>query len=135
MKKNHIVAGIMILVAIGILISVSGEMSSYYTFADAERDDQKVRIVGLLAKDKAITYDPEVDPNYFSFFMKDNNDEVRKVVLLAAKPQDFERSEQIVVTGNMIDGDFIASDMLLKCPSKYKEDEIFIRSNATASSN
>jgi cytochrome c-type biogenesis protein CcmE len=48
--------------------------------------------------------------------------------LRATKPQDFERSEQIVLTGSMNGDTFEASDMLLKCPSKYKDQEIYIRS-------
>jgi cytochrome c-type biogenesis protein CcmE len=47
---------------------------------------------------------------------------------LAEKPQDFERSEQIVLTGKMRGEDFVASDMLMKCPSKYKDEETFVKS-------
>ena len=60
--------------------------------------------------------------------MRDDAGQVRKVILRAGKPQDFERSEQIVLTGEMKDDVFEASDMLLKCPSKYKDQEIYIRS-------
>jgi cytochrome c-type biogenesis protein CcmE len=63
-----------------------------------------------------------------AFYLKDEKGEVRQVVLRAAKPQDFERSESIVLTGQMQDGNFEASDMLLKCPSKYKDQEIYVRS-------
>ena len=49
-------------------------------------------------------------------------------MLLAAKPQDFELSEQIVLTGKMQGDVFMASDMLMKCPSKYKDEEIYIKS-------
>ena len=50
-----------------------------------------------------------------------------KVVFDGAKPQDFELSEQIVVTGRMKDDTFIATDLLMKCPSKYKDEEIYIK--------
>ena len=49
-------------------------------------------------------------------------------MLRSAKPQDFEMSEQIVVTGSFRDGQFEASDLLMKCPSKYKDEEIYIKS-------
>jgi cytochrome c-type biogenesis protein CcmE len=55
---------------------------------------------------------------------------VRRVVLRASKPQDFERSENIVLTGQMTGETFEASDMLLKCPSKYEEQEIYVKSNS-----
>jgi cytochrome c-type biogenesis protein CcmE len=53
--------------------------------------------------------------------------EEKKVVLNAAKPQDFELSEQIVITGKMKGDEFHASDLLMKCPSKYKDEEIYIK--------
>ena len=59
---------------------------------------------------------------------RDSDGEEAKVVLLAEKPQDFELSEQIVVTGRMKGEEFIATDMLMKCPSKYKDEEIYIKS-------
>jgi cytochrome c-type biogenesis protein CcmE len=128
MKKTHIIAIAMIAVAIGLLISLSGDVSTYSSFAKAEESKAVVKIAGQLSKDKEITYNPEVDPNYFSFHLKDTDGVERKVVLLAAKPQDFEKSEQIVLTGQMKDNEFVATDMLMKCPSKYKDEEIYIKS-------
>lgn len=128
MKKTHIIAIAMIAVAIGLLISLSGDVSTYSSFSKAEESGQVVKIAGQLSKDKEMKYDPQVDPNYFSFHLKDTDGEERKVVLLAAKPQDFEKSEQIVLTGSMQDDSFIATDMLMKCPSKYKDEEIYIKS-------
>lgn len=62
--------------------------------------------------------------------MKDNEGREEKVILLKPKPQDFELSEQLVLTGTMKDDTFIASDMLMKCPSKYNDEEIYIRSES-----
>lgn len=128
MKKIHFIAIGMIAVAIFLLTRVAGEVSTYATFADAIASGQKVKLAGELAKDKAIIYDPQVDPNYTSFFVRDSEGEEHPVVLLAAKPQDFELSEQVVLTGRMEDGTFVATDMLTKCPSKYKDEEIYIKS-------
>ena len=75
-------------------------------------------------------YKPEKDPNLFSFYVTDKKGESKKVILKAAKPQDFELSEQIVVTGKMVGDEFIAKDVLLKCPSKYKDEEIYIKSES-----
>ena len=127
MKRIYIIVVIMIAAAIAMLVNASGDMSVYSTFADAGKSAQKVKIAGQLAKDKAMIYEPEKDPNYFSFFIKDTDGIEKKVILLAAKPQDFELSEQIVVTGSMKDDTFIATDLLMKCPSKYKDEEIYIK--------
>ncbi len=128
MKKIHIVAIVMIAVAIGLLTTAAEDMSTYATFAQATKTGEKVKIAGQLSKDKEMVYNPEVDPNYFSFFIKDSEGDERKVVLLAEKPQDFELSEQIVLTGSMRGEEFIATDMLMKCPSKYKDEEVYIKS-------
>lgn len=128
MKRIHIFAGLLILGAIALLISASGDMSAYAGFADAMHSEKKMKIAGQLSKDKEMYYNPEEDPNYFSFYLKDHEGVEKQVVLLAAKPQDFEMSEQVVVTGKMRENTFFASEILLKCPSKYKNEEIFIKS-------
>ncbi|GAA5221960.1 cytochrome c maturation protein CcmE domain-containing protein [Membranihabitans marinus] len=126
MRKIHIIGIGVLVVAMALIFSASKDFASYASFTDAQTST--VKIVGQLVKDKEIYYSPEENPNYFSFFVEDNEGQVRKVIMHQAKPQDFEMSEQIVVTGKMVENDFVADDILLKCPSKYKEEEIFIRS-------
>ncbi len=126
-KKIHIVGILMVGVAIALLFSASKDLSTYATFAQADQVNRSVKVVGVLAKDKEMYYNPEDDPNYFSLFVKDCDGEERKVILHDAKPQDFELSEQIVVTGKMKDDVFVASSLLMKCPSKYKDEEIAVR--------
>ena len=130
MKRIHIFAAILIAGAVALLISASGDMSTYASFSDASNTTKKMKIAGQLSKDKEMYYNPEEDPNYFSFYLKDREGEEKQVVLLAAKPQDFEMSEQVVVTGKMKENTFYATEILLKCPSKYKNEEIFIKSEA-----
>jgi cytochrome c-type biogenesis protein CcmE len=128
MKKSHLLAIGIVAVAIGILITASKDVTTYSNFAQASQSGERVKLIGQLVKDRPVEYDPEKDPNYMAFYLKDEKGEVRQVVLRAAKPQDFERSESIVLTGQMHGGNFEASDMLLKCPSKYKDQEIYVRS-------
>ncbi len=129
MKRNYLIAMALIVAAIGILISASKDFSSYSAFEDARKTGKLVKIVGHLAKDQEIYYNPETDANYFSFYLTDKNGETSKVILKAPKPQDFELSEQIVLTGEMKENQFEAKNMLLKCPSKYKDEEIYIKSS------
>lgn len=111
------------------LISASKDMSTYSTFDQVRRSGDASKVVGVLSKDKPMYYDAEKDPNLFKFHMKDQQGEEHEVTLRAAKPQDFELSEQIVATGSF-DGDaFVASSILMKCPSKYKNEEVLVRSN------
>ena len=69
-------------------------------------------------------YNPSVNPDLFTFFMVDNKGEEKKVLLHKSKPQDFERSEQIVLIGKAQGGEFHADEILMKCPSKYNEGKI-----------
>lgn len=127
MKNSHLLAIVIVAVAIGILISASKDVTTYANFAQAAKSDDKVKLVGQLVKERPVEYDPEKDPNFLAFYLKDEAGEIRRVELRAAKPQDFERSESIVLTGEMKGETFAASDMLLKCPSKYKDQEIYVR--------
>ena len=130
MKATHIIVVAVIAVAVGVLVMASGDMSTYSTFTEAAKTTNTVKVVGHLAKDKEMNYDPEKDPNHFSFYMTDDDGLEKKVILKAAKPQDFEKSESIVLTGSMKGEEFVATDMLMKCPSKYKDEEIRIKSNS-----
>ncbi len=118
----------MIVFGIGYLITASGDVSSYANFDDA-KPDSTVKIAGNLVKSKPIVFDPNTNANYFSFFMEDKEGKTMQVVNYGAKPQDFEMSESIVITGQLEEDKFIASDILLKCPSKYKDQEVLLRKN------
>ncbi|MDX5417759.1 MAG: cytochrome c maturation protein CcmE [Hymenobacteraceae bacterium] len=134
MKKSHIIGILVIAVAIVIIMSSVGDASTYVSFDEAieraeDGDMTKVHVVGRLKKDAqghivGMQYDPLIDPNYFSFMLVDTNRFEQKVVYYNPKPQDFERSEQVVITGNMQNNVFVADKILLKCPSKYVEKEV-----------
>ena len=130
MKKLHLIALALIAVAVVTFVSAADDVSTYATFSEAETAGTTVRVAGELAKERPIEYDPQVNPNLFSFYVRDADGREERVVLTAAKPQDFEQSEQIVVTGAMRGEQFLADDLLMKCPSKYKDEEIFIKGNS-----
>ncbi len=118
----------MIGVAILIFTNMSADISSYSDFASAAQSKSEVKVVGILDKGKEMVYNPEDKPNEFIFFMKDGDGVSKKVVLSQPKPMEFENAEQIVLTGKMDGEVFVASEMLTKCPSKYKNEEIYIKS-------
>lgn len=124
MKKSSIFGLIVIAIAIAVIISVYSNASTYGTFGDATKTTSELHIVGHLNKTKELFYDATKDANYFSFYMKDNKGEERKVIFTGTKPEDFERSEQLVLTGTMVGSEFHASKILMKCPSKYTQDKL-----------
>lgn len=131
MKKTHIAALILIAISIGVIISMTADFSNYQTFSTASAAEGKeFHIKGELVRTKTMEYDPERDPNYFSFYLEDTTGIQRKVVFQGAKPQDFDRSEDIVLTGKMKGDEFHASTILMKCPSKYIDDELEVKAVA-----
>ncbi len=124
MKKSHLIGIVVIALAIGAIISTFADSSSYASFSESKDTDKEIHIVGKLQKTKEMVYNPVVDANYFSFYVVDQEGEECKVVFSGTKPQDFERSEQIVLTGKMEGKEFHASKILMKCPSKYTNDKI-----------
>ena len=67
-------------------------MSTYANFNEAITSGSRVKVVGVLAGEKPMEYNPEKNPNIFKFYMKDNKGEERQIVLSKAKFQDFERT-------------------------------------------
>ena len=127
MNRNIIIALAFITVGIIVFLSISKDVSTYASFEVAEKSGQTSKIVGQLSKDKPMFYDPQNAPNEFTFFMKDADGLEKKVVLNKPKPQDFEMSEQIVVT-RKIEGDvFEASEVLMTCPFESKDEEIAVK--------
>ena len=122
MKKTHILAIIVIALAIGAIMTTVSDSSTYSNFSEAiENPGKEYHVVGQLNKEAEMTYDPEVNANLFAFSMIDNNGDEQRVHFAGSKPQDFERSEQIVLVGKYENDTFQASKILMKCPSKYNE--------------
>lgn len=112
----------MIAIAIGAILSTVSDSSTYSNFSEAKDNPGKeYHVVGQLNKEAEMTYDPEVNANLFAFSMIDNNGEEQRVHFAGSKPQDFERSEQIVLVGKYENDTFQASKILMKCPSKYND--------------
>jgi len=122
MKKTHVFLIVAIAVLMGFMIvSLNTSSGSYANFATAAQNPSKTYdIVGKLDTTKEIYYNAIENSDEFSFYMYDENNLNRKVVVNKPKPQDFEKSTQVVVTGSMKNDEFRAKNILLKCPSKYE---------------
>jgi cytochrome c-type biogenesis protein CcmE len=123
MKKLHVIVLVLIAAAIAVLISYMGNTTTYETFASAkEKQGKAVSVFAKLDKGQQMEYDPVRNPNYLSFMAKDTLGNAMQVVYHQPKPTDMEKSERIVLKGKVINGYFDCSSILLKCPSKYKDD-------------
>ena len=127
MKKVHIIILVLVAVSVGVILAMTGDYTTYANFIQAKEKGKAVNVVGYLAKDKPMDYNPQKDPNYFAFTMVDKEGNEQKVIYKGSKPQDFERSEQLVVKGKCSGDYFAASEISMKCPSKYVNDEITLK--------
>lgn len=124
---------VIIAIAIAMILVIYTDSSTYSTFTQAKEKNTELYVVGVLNKEKELVYDPVKDANLFTFYMYDNDSTECQVVFNGAKPQDIERSEQIVLTGKMEGDQFHASKILMKCPSKYNQDQVEVIEATTAS--
>ncbi len=123
MKKLHIVILIAVAGAIAGLLTMTGDLTTYDSIESAKRKEGKyVHLIARLDKTKPVTYDPVKDPNFLSFYAIDSLGSQTKVVYHNSKPTELEHSDRIVLKGQMNGEVFECKEILLKCPSKYKDD-------------
>jgi cytochrome c-type biogenesis protein CcmE len=131
MKKSHILVLIVIATAIGIIVSTAGDASTYVGFEEAlamstSGNNREIHVVGELKKDaqgNIVGIEEGEDRVSFSFILIDDKGKEQKVWYNQPVPADFTRSEKVVVVGSYDEDDFKASKILLKCPSKYQEEQ------------
>jgi len=136
MKMTHLLAILVVAVAIGIIVVSAGDASQYVNFSKAKEmakdgNEDKVHVVGQLLRNpqgqvEGIDYDPFKDPNFIAFRLQDDQGKVFRVVSNRppASIEDLKKSEKVVIVGRFRKEEFYASEILMKCPSKYEEKEI-----------
>ena len=125
MKSRYIIALVFIAAALVAVFSIYGKTSTYSNFTECKSNQGKeVHIVGTQVKEKETYYNPKENPNYFTFYIKDELGMECKVELSDMKPQDFDKAERVVVVGSLQGDVFKASQILMKCPSKYQNKTI-----------
>src|SRR6187549_854895 len=107
MKKIHIIGIVLIAVALAVIVSTISSSSTYAPFSTAIANEGKTyHVVGTLNREKEFIYNPEVNANIFGFYLIENEGKEMKVLFNDSKPQDFEKSEQIVVIGKVAGDEF-----------------------------
>lgn len=125
MKTSYIFFVVLLAIVTGIFISTMSAPSKYASFTEASMSPETdFTVIGNLNKEKPIEYNPKIDPNLVTFYVIDKQGKEYKVHLNQSKPQDMERSEDIVIKGKISGDAFYAHTILLKCPSKYEEQNI-----------
>ena len=134
MKNTSAISIVFISIIVIIIISTFGDASTYVTFSKAKDVYEsgsltKFHVVGKLNKDEDNNIQgltKSDDKMSFTFQMIDEDGMKEKVFYGEPMPPDFLLSEQVVVIGGYENNTFVADDILLKCPSKYTEENIKI---------
>ncbi len=121
MKNKYMFGGGIIVVFLAVMIYLFTQTNVSYeqSFSKIMNSDKTVKATGTWVKEK--NYEIDKTNNLFSFYMKDTDGNQMKVYYHGAIPNNFESSTSIVVTGKFKDGNFHATDILTKCPSKYQD--------------
>lgn len=120
MKNSHIIGLLAIVVLLSIIIVTLYDTDTYGNFRLAKKNKGvSYQIIGKLDKRNAVVFDSTAKDMRLEFYMIDENYDTAKVIYYGDKPRDFDKLEQVVVTGAMKESYFKATDLLLKCPSKY----------------
>ena len=124
MKTTHIFILVCIAVLIGVLLIYSVDFSTYDTIESARQKQGKyVHLIAKLDRRQPVLYNALKDPNYLCFYAVDSLGGSTKVVYHNAKPADLDQSERVVLKGKMEGDVFECDNILLKCPSKYKDEK------------
>lgn len=124
MKTSSIIILVAIAAAIGVLLMYSVDFSTYDTITSAkEKQGKYVHLIAKLDKSKPIQYNAIKDPNYLSFYAVDSLGGSTQVIYRNSKPPELEQSDRVVLKGTMEGNVFQCDNILLKCPSKYKDDK------------
>ncbi len=136
MKKTHLVLLVLIAAAIVVLISYTGDLSSYETIGSAKQKEGKfVNLIVKMDKSVAFQYDPVKDPNLLQFNVQDSLGGKIAVVYHNTMPTDMEKSERLVLKGKVQGDHFECSAIVMKCPSKYKDNPNTMKEQPVTISN
>ncbi|MGE5576062.1 MAG: cytochrome c maturation protein CcmE [Syntrophothermus sp.] len=118
MKRTYLV-GIVVILAFALfgIGTFKKSVTPYVTFAEARKLSIPVQVSGVRVPGEE-RYD--VEEKAFRFLMQDNSGDRLEVVYDGVKPANFEEATGIVAIGKYADGVFRASQLLVKCPSKYQ---------------
>jgi cytochrome c-type biogenesis protein CcmE len=118
--KVRVVVAIAILAVFGTLafLNFNKTVAPYVPFAEARMASGAVQVAGF-PDHQAARFDPA--QGLFLFEMKNDDGDVMRVSYAGAKPGNFDQAEKVVVIGRYEGGVFQASQILVKCPSKYDD--------------
>lgn len=92
--------------------------SPYVTLAEAKTTDgTRLHLAGSLVPGSVET---DYKTGETRFRLKDSNGEIAQIVFADSPPSSLEKATRVVAVGKLEGTEFHASQLLVKCPSKYE---------------
>jgi cytochrome c-type biogenesis protein CcmE len=120
MKVNRrIIIGGAFLIVFGVVafLNFGRTITPYVSFAEARGSERAVQVAGF-PDHAGASFDME--KGMFLFTMTNEEGEDMSVCYKGAEPGNFSQAQSVVVIGRYDEGMFNASQILVKCPSKYE---------------
>lgn len=120
MKKSYIIGAIVVVSAMVMaLYSFRSTLTSYVSVSEAKVSSRPVQVAGMLVKGSN-RYD--LHKNALVFTLREDSGDEMTVEYNGPKPANFDDVEKVVSVGkyNQNKRVFEASELLVKCPTKYE---------------
>lgn len=124
MKPAHIIALAVIAISMVVtLIVFAGTTAHHVTVAEAMKNPgEQVQVPGDIVKD-TVRFDTTAGRGSLRFDVTDPKDPDSRmsIVYEQPKPENFDSAEKVEAVGQFKNGEFHATNLLVKCPSKYND--------------
>ena len=133
MKQNHIIVLVIVAVVTALIIAsglsnndfsvnfLSANRSVDFKYA-YENPGNEIALSGTFDSEHQVEYDPLVDAGITKFYLVDSSGDTSQVFFHGTEPQGLRQSETVMISSaEVIDDEFHAYSIQLKCPSKYNE--------------
>jgi cytochrome c-type biogenesis protein CcmE len=118
MSVKAVIAVVLLVVATAIGVSsFKKSVTPYISFEEARHSQGLVQVNGMLADKEYVL---KKDEQYLSFRLKDSKGQVLPVEYRGVVPGNFDQATSIVAIGRYQGDQFVAEQLLVKCPSKYQ---------------
>lgn len=130
MKPAYVVGGLVLLAAVALgAVSFANSLTPYVSIAEARNSGRSVQVHGYLKED--LGYDAS---GTYRFVLTDDQGDEMLVVYRGTRPTNLQQASGLVAIGRYDPetDSFQARKLLVKCPSKYREQsEEYQRQRAT----
>ncbi len=127
MKKTEIILILVLAIVASIIVMTFASSNENVTFAEAKENlNERVKVIGTFDKTSGVEYNPLINPNRTVFYITDKAGEKQKIELIHkdGKPMGLEQSESVTLEGQWKEDNLFHADyVLMKCPSKYNEQQ------------